>query len=97
MGSVRTLKLTVFYLDGCPYCRKAREAVLELKSENPSFEKVDIKWIEENANPEIADAYDYYRVPSIFSGDEKLYECSPGADYSEIKQQFERAMQSASE
>ena len=59
-------KLTVFYLDNCPYCRKAKEAEKEIISSDPSLQKVKIEWIEESLHPEIANTYDYYRVPSVF-------------------------------
>ena len=85
-------KLTVFYLNGCPYCRKAREAVEALLAEDPAFKEVEMEWIEETECAEVADSYDYYRVPSIFLGREKLYECSPADDYETIKQNFECAM-----
>ena len=63
-------ELKIYYLEGCPYCRKAMTALEELKAENPEFDKVGIEWIEETRSPEIADKFDYYRVPSIFCGDE---------------------------
>ena len=44
---------------------------------------------------EIADKYNYYYVPCIFCGSEKLYECSPADNYSEIKRQFESALKAA--
>ena len=90
-------KLTIFYLEGCPYCRRAAEAVRELQAEDPSLEAVGIEWIEETVHPEIADLYDYYRVPSIYLGDEKLYECSPGDGYGEIRRRAEQALRLASE
>lgn len=85
-------KLKIFYLDTCPYCRKAKDAIKELRLENPSFENVKIEWIEETIHPEIADQYDYYRVPSIFLDDKKLYECNPKDDYEEIKKQIEQVL-----
>lgn len=88
-------ELKIFYLESCPYCRKAMDAVQELKRESSDYEKVNIKWIEETIHPEIADNYDYYRVPSIFFGEEKLYECSPRDDYKEIKQQVGNALKIA--
>ena len=83
--------LTVFYLEGCPYCRNAIAAVKELRAEMPAFAAVRIDWIEERKNAAIADRYDYYNVPCIFCGDVKLYECSPGDDYFTIRQQFKNA------
>ena len=85
-------ELKIFYLESCPYCRKAMKALKELKTENPDYENVKIKWIEETRSPEIADSCDYYWVPSIFYDEEKLYECSPGDDYNEIKRQVENAL-----
>lgn len=89
--------LKIFYLEGCPYCRKAREAVRALTAENPAYEKAKIEWIEETVHPERADPYDYYRVPSIFYGEEKLYECDPGDDSVEIRRQVENALKIALE
>ena len=88
-------KLTVFYLNGCPYCRKAREAVEALRAENPAYRDAEMEWIEESEWVALADSYDYYRVPSIFLGRKKLYECSPLDDYETIKQNFESAMRTA--
>lgn len=90
-------ELKIFYLENCPYCRKAMAALKELKTENPDFEMVGIEWIEETRFPEIADRFDYYRVPSIYSGDDKLYECRPGDDYDEIKRRIENALTTAME
>ena len=36
-----------------------------------------VEFIDESAQPELAERYDYYRVPSFFLGTEKLYEASP--------------------
>ena len=80
-------KLTVFYLDGCPYCKNAIDALKELRTELPGFTTVQIEWIEERRSAALADQYDYYNVPSIFYGDRKLYECKPGHDFRTIKQQ----------
>ena len=88
-------KLKIFYLENCPYCRKAADAYKELKSENPGFEKVETEWIEESRRPEIADSYDYYYVPTVFCDEKKLYECSPADDYGEIKRNLALALKAA--
>ncbi len=88
-------KLTVFYLEHCPYCRNAMRAVKELEAEIPGFSPDGIDWIEETRNPEIADRYDYYRVPSVFLGEKKLYECSPSDDYASIKRHLKEAVEAA--
>ncbi len=33
----------IFYLENCPYCRKAKDALKDLKNDNPAYEKVNIK------------------------------------------------------
>ena len=88
-------KLTVFHLTGCPYCANARRAVEELRAENPDYAAVNMEWIEEEEQPEVAERYDYYRVPTIFAGEEKLYEASPGEGYEEIKAAMKRAFDAA--
>ena len=87
-------KLTIFYLEGCPYCRNAMRAVKELEAEL-GFDADRLEWIEERKNAVLADRYDYYRVPSVFWGERKLYECSPADDYDAIKQNLKRAFAQA--
>ena len=67
----------IFYLEDCGYCHKARRALAELMEELPGAKELKITMIEESREPELADRYDYYRVPSFFLGGEKLYEASP--------------------
>ena len=88
-------ELTWFYMKGCPYCAQAGRALEELKKENPSYENVSIHQIDENAEPETADKYDYYSVPSIFLGDEKLYEAHRGEGCEECKGHVKAALDKA--
>ncbi len=71
------MKLTAFILPLCPFCLQARELIAELREERPELSSVEIDFIDESAQPELADRYDYYRVPSFFLGGKKLYEASP--------------------
>ena len=71
------MKLTAFILPRCPYCLQMRELVEELRAERDELAAVEIEFIDESAQPELAERYDYYRVPSFFHGTEKLYEASP--------------------
>ena len=82
--------VTMFYLESCPYCKKGRDAIAELTAENPEYAKIPIEMIEESEEPERADAYDYYRVPSLFIGEEKLYEADIFQDYEEIRDNIRR-------
>lgn len=83
------MKLTAFILPGCPYCRQARELIAELRGEHPEYAAVEIETIDESAEPQLADRYDYYRVPSFFLGEEKLYEAKPLWSRAEAKQKLD--------
>ncbi len=85
-------KVTAFYMEGCPYCRQARQALSELVKEDGKYNSADIDWIEETQHPDIADKYDYYRVPSMFIDGKKLYEAHPGESYDECKGNVKRVL-----
>ena len=87
--------LTIFHMNGCPYCRKARQALEELLAEQPEYRLVPITWIEENEHSDIAERYDYYSVPSIFLGEKKLYEARPTDSYELIKSSVKSALDAA--
>lgn len=86
-------KITVLYLDDCPYCHNAKRAMEELTAATPVYAKLDVEWIEENRQSELAKAYakDYYYVPSIFIDGQKVYEAHPGESYEECKNSVEKA------
>ena len=86
------MKAVIFYMDGCPYCRKAKQALGELVRENPEYGKVEIEWINETTDPEKTEGYDYYYVPTVFSGRTKLYEAHPGDDYEKIRSGIKGAL-----
>ena len=88
-------KITLFYLENCPYCHNAKRALEELIKENPSYEAVSIDWIEESKEPKLVAQYDYYYVPTIFSGDRKLYEAHPSEDYDACKKNVRAALEQA--
>jgi len=88
-------KLTVFYLESCPYCQKAKRALGELTAENAAYESVPLDWIEESVQPEVAGLYDYYSVPSVFAGKEKLFETKISDSYEVIKENMKAALDKA--
>ena len=85
-------KVTLFHLEDCPYCHHARRALKELVKENPAYGEIEVEWIEERRHPEIAARYNYYYVPTLFHGEDKLYEASPSESYSEIKENIRTAL-----
>lgn len=78
-------ELTMFYLDSCGYCDKARRALDELFIENPAYAAIPLTRIEESREPALADSYDYYAVPSFFIGKEKLFEAHLGMTFDDMK------------
>lgn len=86
-------KITLFYLADCPYCRYAKRALTELTKENPIYNAIQVEWIEESQKPEISEQYDYYYVPTVFYGNEKLYEAHPSEDYAACKKNMKSALE----
>ena len=46
----------------------------ELKQEHPEFQSIEIEKIEENEEPEIAEKFDYYYVPTFYIDGKKVHE-----------------------
>ena len=84
--------ITMFYLDDCGYCAKASRALDELCGENPEYHRVEITRIEESQQPELADQYDYYAVPSFFFGKEKLFEAHLFMSYEAIREEVRKVL-----
>ncbi|MBQ7576948.1 MAG: thioredoxin family protein [Synergistaceae bacterium] len=84
-------KILAFFIEGCPYCKQAREAVKELSADY----NVNIEWVDENKHPEISAKYDYYFVPSMFVDGKKIYESHRGESkqecFANVKKVFEAA------
>ena len=89
-------KVTFFYLPGCPYCKNANMAIEELIRENPAYGAIEIERINEQDPPGGISGYNYYYVPSMFIGKEKIYEANPSQTYEDIKasvkEVFEKAL-----
>lgn len=73
-------KLTMFYLENCPHCRRAYSMIEELKSQYQKYSNVNIELVEESKNVQMASAHDYYYVPAFFLDGEKLFEGVPSID-----------------
>ena len=86
---MKSVKL--FHLTHCPYCVKAKEAIRELCEEDPKYKSIPLEYINEEEHPELAAQFDYYYVPTIFYGEEILYEAQPGQKYEEIREHIRKA------
>jgi glutaredoxin len=65
--------VTLFYLRNCPFCKKAFAYIDELKKQD-AYKKIEINAIEESENPEIAESFDYYYVPTFYIDGKKVHE-----------------------
>ncbi len=67
-------KLTLFILETCPYCIRARQYLSELQNEDPHYQAIQIETIDERKERALANSYDYYLVPTFYLGQTKLFE-----------------------
>jgi len=89
-------KIVCFHLEGCPYCHKAIKAFKELQAENAAWKNISVEWVEEETQtPSELKNFDYYYVPTIYVGEEKIYEASPADDYNKIKSEVRKALELA--
>ena len=82
-------RITLFYLENCPFCKKARAAIDELKKQD-RYKDIEIEMIEESKQPEVADKYDYYYVPTFYIDGRKVHEGGIFPD--EVKAVLEQAL-----
>ena len=68
--------VTLFYQPRCPFCKKALRYIDEARAAHPELAavRIEIRMIDELAEPEVADRYDYYYVPTFYVGDKKVHE-----------------------
>lgn len=83
-------KITMFYLTTCPHCQRAFGWMEEAIKENPSYGEIEIEKIEESQQPEIADAMDYYYVPTYYIEGKKVHEGIASLEI--VKNVFDQAL-----
>lgn len=83
-------RITLFYLENCPFCKKAMAAIDELKKQD-RYKDIEIEMIEESKLPEVADKYDYYYVPTFYIDGRKVHEGGIFPD--EVKAVLEQALE----
>ena len=83
-------KVTMFVMEGCPYCRQALKWMDELMQQYPEYNDVPLTLIDETKQPDVANQWDYYYVPTYFVGKDKLHEGA--ATKEKIQRVFERAL-----
>ena len=66
--------VTLFYQPRCPFCKKALRYIEEVKAAHPELAAVGIEMIEESEQPDVADTFDYYYVPTFYVDGVKVHE-----------------------
>ena len=84
------MKLTLFILRDCPFCKKALKYINELKEEHPEFKTIELDIIDEQEQKTLADSYDYYYVPTFYLGKKKLHE--GGIYKNEVEELFQSVL-----
>lgn len=63
----------MFMFNECPHCQLALRCLDELKQQD-KYKDIEIKMVNEKEEPEYADQFDYYYVPTFYVEDEKVHE-----------------------
>ena len=64
----------LFKLTYCPHCKLALRLQEELFQAHPEWRDIPLQMIDEAEEPELANSYDYYYVPTYDVGGEKVHE-----------------------
>ncbi|MDD3227132.1 MAG: thioredoxin family protein [Tissierellia bacterium] len=83
-------KVQMFYLENCPHCRRAFKMIDEIKSKDSKYSKVEIECIDETKEAQIANAHNYYYVPTFYVDGIKLHEGVPTEE--KIEKVFQEAI-----
>ncbi|MFU0828138.1 MAG: Thioredoxin-like-fold domain-containing protein [Lachnoclostridium sp.] len=83
-------QITMFETSWCPYCKKAHNYMEELFRENPKYKELNIRYIDEEKEPDLAKKYDYYYVPTFYLDSEKFHEGVPNKEI--IRELFDKAL-----
>lgn len=67
-------ELTLFFFNECPHCQNAFRWQEELFAAHPEYREVPLRLINEREQPQLADSYDYWLVPTYYIGKTKLHE-----------------------
>ncbi|MGI6537873.1 MAG: thioredoxin family protein [Caldicoprobacterales bacterium] len=70
-------KILMFIMETCPHCKNARKYMEELYEEHPEYRQLEIEVIDETKEPELANQYDYYYVPTYYVDGKKIHEGVP--------------------
>ncbi len=79
----------MFIMKSCPYCQRALRYMDELITTTPGYKDIPLKIIDERLQPDIADSYDYFFVPTFYVDGKKVHEGAASKD--DVQRVFEMA------
>ncbi len=82
-------KITYFYLQSCPYCKRAEKLLRELLAQ-PRYSEISVERVEESRQRDYARQFDYYYVPCFYVDGVKIHEGA--ADKNDIIKVLESAL-----
>lgn len=82
-------KIIYFYLQSCPYCKRAEKFLQELLAQ-PRYSEVTVEMVEESRQRDYARQFDYYYVPCFYVDGVKIHEGA--ADKNDIIKVLESAL-----
>ncbi|MDR1723306.1 MAG: glutathione S-transferase N-terminal domain-containing protein [Tannerella sp.] len=84
---MKTIRL--FYLRNCPFCKRAFVYIDELRKQD-KYKNIELETVEESEQPDLADKFDYFYVPTFYLDNVKVHEGGIFPD--EVKAIFDRAL-----
>ena len=83
--------ILMMVLSDCPYCHQADRMIAQLTAENPAYENLTIRRVDEAVETDFANSLDYYYVPTFYVEGEKLMEGVPTLE--KVKAVLDRALE----
>ena len=80
----------MFVTEWCPYCNELFVWMDNIKKRNPQYADIEVKIIDEELQPHIAEQYTYYYVPTYYVDEVKVHEGVTSSNI--IKKIFEGAL-----
>ena len=83
-------KITMFIMESCPYCVKAKKWMDEVVKSGEKYKNIELVIIDETKEPDLATKFDYYYVPTYYLDDIKVHEGA--ATFEIVKKVFDDAL-----
>ena len=83
-------EILMFKMKGCPHCKLALALQEELLAEHPQWREIPLRIVDEREEKALADAYDYFYVPTYYVDGVKVHEGH--AERADVEKVFRAAL-----